>query len=134
MNDLLIIISGNSKRLTDLLDSSNPEVIKIDEKQLSDFKFIRSLTNKRENKSINFGCLNLEFQRFSFFINLFIFLSKAGCGSIIDESGNKVVFSKFNFVLLMIPKFILELAASSLVVSYNYLKLPVLRWILTKQK
>ena len=129
---LLLLITGNK----DLIISANSlrdiEVIKIDEKQLSNFKYIKTLVNKSDYSSIYFGSLDNNFQRFQYFMKTFILLSRAKKGSIIDELGNTNHYNFFKYLFIETPKFALELIFSAFIAIYFHIKLPVIKWMLKK--
>ena len=100
---------------------------KISEKQISEYSKIRNLINIIKPDKILFSTIDLNFLRFSFFINLH-FLLNSITGGIIDDSGNKTEYNIFKFICLEFPLFIIELLLSCFVVIYYHLKIPIMRW------
>ena len=130
--NLLLLITGNKDLIISANSLRDVEIIKIDEKQLSNFKYVNSLVNKSDYSSIYFGSLDNNFQRFQYFMKTFILLSKAKNGSIIDELGTSNTFSFFKYLSIETPKFALELLLSGIIAVYFHIKLPVIKWMLKK--
>lgn len=133
---LLILLNGREDLIVQAnkLDPNTTQTIKIDEKLLVSFKAIINLINKSNAKTIYFGCIENELQRFHFFMMLYVLLSNVRSGGIIDEDGNCENYSAFRFFSNYLPRFIAESIVSIIVVKYYYIKIPVLKWILSKKK
>ncbi len=127
--NLLLLISGNAEAIITKLgdDLTSFVIIKIDEKDLSKRKFIINLMKNQKYEKIVFGTLDLEFQRFNFFIGLYLFLSGYSNGILADNFGNIKRYSLLRFLFIEIPMFILELFLSSLIIVYNYIKFPIIK-------
>lgn len=130
---LLIILNGNGSRIleSNQIDETSTLIIKTDEKNLAKFGYMRRLLNKHPYNRILFACIEDELQRFTFFISLFILLSSAKSGGIIDEKGNHIQYSFTKFIFKQLPCFLFEIMISLIVVVYFHIKLPILKWILS---
>jgi len=126
---LVYLINGRAERIikANAFDSSDIDAVKIDEKELTYYKNIIRNVKKSNYISLYFGCIDLDLQRFHFFMMLYIFLTTRD-GGIIDELGNKINFSIPSFIFRYLPMFILELFVSGFVVIYHYIKLPAVKW------
>mgnify|MGYP006285100075 CR=1 FL=1 len=133
---LIFLLNGRIENIIEANDlgSFNTEKIKIDEKELSDIRGIVSTINSYKAGHVYFACIENDLQRFHFFMMLFIFLSNAKTGAIVDESGKRKEYSLFRFVFKYVPAFIAEIIASFFVVIYHYIKLPVIKRKLTRKK
>jgi len=125
---LIYLLNGRSERIikANLLNNYALDVIKIDEKELTNFKKLIAHVKKNNYTQLYFGCIELDLQRFHFFMLLYIFFTTRS-GGIIDESGNRIRFSTSSFFMKYLPMFILEIFVSSVVVLYHYLKLPLMK-------
>lgn len=119
---LLFLVNGNARNILTKCNFSVPEfeVVKIDEKSLAQPKKILGLI-RQDWEEVYFGCIAIEYQRFIPFMEIYILLSKARKGGIIDEDGKKVKFNSIKTVLVTIPLLIVELIASLFVVIYSYI-------------
>lgn len=133
---LIININGNIESIKHFLKVPDSSVshIKIDEKDLSRFSFIRKIIKKDRYDEIIFASADLRYQRFTFIILTFIFLSKTKKGQIIDNSGNFIKFNLMHYVLADIPMFLFEILISTFVVSYFHIKFSIKRWIVSWKK
>lgn len=118
---LLLLVNGNAKNIfvAQKLDENNFEVIKIDEKTLAYPKKLMKLL-RNDYDEIYFGCISIEFQRFIPFMLIYILLSKAKKGGIIDEDGATIRFSIAKTILVTIPLLVLEFLGSILIVIFSY--------------
>jgi hypothetical protein len=128
--NLLINLVGNAEQmiLANNLDKSNFEIIKIDEKELSKPKFMLNLIKRKKYENVYFGTIDLNFQRFQFFIKLYLFLSFYWKGAIIDEKGDKEIFNLFKFLFISIPLFIFEVIYSVIVVIIFFPIIRIHKW------
>jgi hypothetical protein len=128
--NLLINLVGNAEQmiLANNLDKSNFEIIKIDEKELSKPKFMLNLIKRKKYENVYFGTIDLNFQRFQFFIKLYLFLSFYWKGAIIDEKGDKEIFNLFKFLFISIPLFIFEMIYSAIVVIIFFPIIRIHKW------
>lgn len=126
--NLLILISGKKEKLIEKHQLSFDRTVKIDEKSLSKPLLIRKIIKSNNFNRIYFGTIDIELQRFQFFINLYILLFASGRGSIIDYKGNVLNFNLYQMVFVFIPLIIIELIISAFLVIVYYIKLPYLKW------
>lgn len=133
---LIININGNIERIKRFLTAPESSVshIKIDEKDLSRFSFIRKIINKENYDEIIFASSDLRYQRFTFFLWTYILLSKAKQGQIIDNTGHSMQFNLATYLLLTIPKFLFELLTSLFVIAYFHIKFRIKRWTISWKK
>jgi len=124
---LLILISGNGHQILETagIDSGDTLIRKIDEKDLSRFGLIKSIIKSGEYNQVIFGTQDISFQRFTFFISLFLFLTGKFSGFIADENGMTKKFSMFRFIFLEVPIFIAEVIASGIVALFFHIKFPL---------
>ena len=127
---LIIILNGKADVLLheNGINELDTKIVKTDEKNLARFGFMRRLVKEYKYKQIYFACIEAGLQRFRFFINLYILLSSARIGGIIDEKGEILKYSFLRFFFCEIPFFIFEAIISSIVVVYFHIKLPYLKW------
>jgi hypothetical protein len=132
--NLLILINGKADKLIDNnhLKADVLDIVKIDEKQLSSPKYIIRLINSKNYDKVYFGCILNELQRFQVFMKTWSLLSKTKQCVICDEKGNQNELKLFKYFCVELPSLLLELIASVFVVSYYYIKIPFLKWQLTK--
>jgi hypothetical protein len=132
---LLYLLNGRAERIikANSFDDTNIDILKIDEKELTDYKRIIDHVKKHNYKHFYFGCIEIDLQRFHFFMMLYIFLTTRS-GGIVDESGKSLTFSFTSFLLKYLPMFILEISVSGFIVLYHYLKLPYdkMKWLKAK--
>ncbi len=129
--NLLINLVGNAEQMifANNLDTTNCEIVKLDEKELSNPKHILSLIKGKDFENVYFGTIDLNFQRFQFFIKLYLFLSFYWKGAIIDEKGdNKILFSLVHFLFVDIPLIVVEIFASVYLAIYYHIKVYLVRW------
>jgi hypothetical protein len=126
---LLFLLNGRADKILSANSLSNEdfEVIKIDEKELMQYRSITSAVRSKKYDSVFFGCIENDLQRFHFFMLLYILITTRS-GAIIDESGNMIKFSFLNFLFMRIPLFALEVIFSAVIVIYHYIKLPIEKW------
>ncbi len=119
---LLFLVNGNAKKILDAHSflTDDLEVVKIDEKSLAKPKKILKKI-KGKYSEVYFGCISLEFQRFVPFMLIYILLSKAKKGGVIDEEGRKIKFNIFRTIFITIPLLILEAIGSFFIVIYSYI-------------
>lgn len=119
--NLLLIVSGKK---SDIIKVNNLEsdikIKKIDEKDLSRFSFINSLIKQDKIDKLYFSVYSIDYLRFEFFMKLFLLINNIP-GEIIDQSGRRIKFSKFRFLLKDFPKFLLESFLSVFVVIYYHI-------------
>jgi hypothetical protein len=82
---------------------------------------------------VYFAVKDLEFQRFIVFLKFYILLT-TGIGSIIDENGEEDKYSIGKLFFKEIPMLIYEIIASIFVVIYFYIKMPIIKWTIYKNK
>lgn len=133
---LIFLINGRIDKIIKANDlgSVNTDIIKIDEKDLSGMSEIISTINSSRVDHVYFACIENNLQRFHFFMMLYIFLSNAKTGAIIDESGNRKEYSLYRFIFIYLPAFIAEVIASFFVVIFHYIKLPIVKSKLIRKK
>ncbi len=132
---ILYLLNGRSELIINAnsLDADNTIIRKIDEKELTSFRHIINEVNQGGYSSLYFACIENSLQRFHFFMMLYILLSNAKSGGILDEGGHTIKFSRSRFFFYYLPSFVLEIIVSSFVVLYHYIKLPVEKWKLMKK-
>jgi hypothetical protein len=127
--NLLLIISGNADSILNQLneDINSFDIVKIDEKDLSRKSLIINLLKAKKYNKIIFGTLDIEFQRFNFFISIYLILSGYSKGILADNYGNSRKYSPIAFIFKDLSLFTLELFLSSLVILYHYIKYPIIK-------
>ncbi len=134
--NLLILLNGRASAVLEAngLDLADFEVIKLDEKLLASPGYIVKLMKSGNYKSVYFGCIELQLQRFHIFMKLYLFLSMIMKGGIIDEKGDKNLYSTGRLFFVELPKLIFEVGASFFAVIYYYIKYPVTKWLYLKNR
>jgi hypothetical protein len=127
--NLLLLISGNAEKILANLneDFHTFDIVKIDEKDLSRKSLIINLLKVKKYNKIIFGTLDIEFQRFNFFISIYLILSGYSKGILADNFGNIKKYSLIRFIIIEIPMFTLELFLSSFCILYFYIKFPIIK-------
>ncbi len=135
MRVLFLLLSGNPKEILEnsCLEYSDISIIKVDEKSLSNPRFILSLMNRKKFNYVIFGNKDNELQRFQIFMKVYIFISLICKGSIKDELGKENRFNIIKLLFLEIPQLIFEAIVTLFVISYFYIKLPLIKWKLMKK-
>jgi len=128
--ELLVNLIGNAGEMikNTNLNNQNIKIIKIDEKDLAKPKKIIKLLKSGDYSNVYFGTIDLRFLRFEFFMKLYMLLSFHWNGAIIDEKGNKINFSLIKFLLIDIPKIIVEVIASVWQIIFHHLKVFIILW------
>lgn len=132
---LLVLLNGHHKKILGAngLNPEEFEVVKLDEKLLAGPSAILKILNGKNYEAVYYGCIELILQRFHTFMKIYILLSGIMKGAIIDEQGNQNQYSLLKLILLELPMLAFEAAASIIVVFYQYLKMPVIKWLYTKK-
>ena len=127
---LLVLLSGNAAKILKSIsaDAGDFVVVKTDEKELSRPGFMLRLIKSGNFNNVIFGTEDIEFQRFTFFILLYLFLSGKFAGKIADEQGRTKRFSIFTFIFKDVPLFITEIIASAFITLYFYIRFPIKLW------
>lgn len=128
--ELLVNLIGNAQKMIESnnLKSENIKIVKIDEKDLAKPKKIIRLLKSGDYSNVYFGTIDLRFLRFEFFIKLYMLLSFHWNGAIIDEKGNKITFSLIRFLIIDIPKVLIEVIASIWQIIFHHIKVMTLLW------
>lgn len=126
---LLIIINGKKENFLNHLKVSDNEALikKIDDKVLSEFKYLKNFIRKSGKNEVWFGTIQNDLQRFQFFILYYIFATTK-MGGLIDESGKKIKYSLSKLLFKYLPKFLIEGFASLLILIYFNLKITFDKW------
>lgn len=132
---LVFMIDAKKEKLCGAngLNPYEVDSVKIDDKWLAKPKFILNRIKEKKYENVYFGCIQLDFQRFHFFMKLYLLISGFTNGAIIDELGKSKKFSYIKLIFIEIPLILLEALASCLVVIYSYIKFPIMKWYLTKK-
>lgn len=130
---LFININGNINEIAraNKLKLEEYEIVKISEKQLAKPKKILQLIRGPYDE-ILFGCIDIDFQRFIPFMKLYILLSKAKRGGIVDEFGKRIKFSIIKTILATFPLLLLEALLSIFIVLFSYIYYFVWRKLIIK--
>ena len=130
--DLMLILDGNKDNLLQdhSLEDSDIVDIKLDEKRLSNPKYMLRILKSQKFDKVYYGCVNLRLIRFVPLVMMYIFLSGIRNGEIIDETGRKIKYSSIRLFSVILPKLLLEIVLSAFVVLYFYIKLPITRLML----
>lgn len=134
MKYVLFLLSGSAARISSAnsLEFDNLEIIKLDEKELSKPLKMISLIKKFYRSSIYFGTIDIRFQRFLTFINIYLLLSFAFNSSIIDELGNRRNFNILKLIFMELPLLFFEIIYSIFLVVYYHIKIFWLKWKYTR--
>jgi len=132
---LIFLLDAKKETLCEAhgIDPTNVEVVKIDDKWLAKRKFILGRIKEKQYDNVYFGCIKIDYQRFHFFMKLYLLFSGFRKGAIIDEDGKSKKFSFLKLIFIEIPMIIFEAIASTLVIIYSYIKFPIMKWYLTKK-
>jgi hypothetical protein len=133
MKDLVFYLNGDINKIKEVIKNIDFDLVKIDEKQLIDFKLILSEISKTQYDNIYFYVINIDYQRFQFFCKLYIFCSNTKSGGIIDQNLKSIKYKTSNFMFKDIPFFLVELLASITVVLLSYPLYFFSKWILIKK-
>ncbi len=133
---LIFLLDANIDRILKAanLTKNETEIIKIDDKAFANPSFLLRAMREKKYDNAFFACIDVEYQRFQFFIKLYLALARKTKGGIIDEKGNFIGFSLPRFVFVDSPLFVAEAIASAFVVAFAYFKFPYLKWRLTRKK
>lgn len=107
------VAKNNNLKLEEFIE------IKINEKQLAKPKRILQLIRGPFDEVL-FGCIDIEFQRFMPFMELYILFSKAKRGGIVDEFGKKINFSILKTIFKTFPLLLIEALLSAFIVLFSY--------------
>lgn len=132
---LILVLNGYEKNYlkTHGFSEEDTKLVKFDEKKLASPKYIINLINEGNYSEFYVASRELGLQRFKTFIKLYIMLSKASKGGVIDEYGDSDMYSAAKLILKDLPLLFLEIVVSAIVVIYSYIKFPLMKWILKKK-
>ncbi len=132
---LILVLNGYEKNYLKAhgFAAENTKLVKFDEKRLASPKHIINLINSGNYKEFYVASRELDLQRFRTFVKLYIMMSNAKKGGVIDEYGNSDMYSFSKLIFKDIPLLGLEVLVSAIVVSYSYVKFPLMKWILKKK-
>jgi hypothetical protein len=130
---LLALITGKSSKIFEScgLPPQDFSVVKIDEKDLAKPAKMLKLIKTGRFDEVYFGTIELELQRFRFFMFLYIFLTSRK-GGLIDEYGAQRKYNTLNFLFKAIPMVTIESIATLALIPYYYIKCPLMQWKLRK--
>lgn len=120
MKDLVFYFNGNISNISDIIQNNNFDLVKIDEKELTKFKFLLSKINAFKYNRLFFYVIDVDYQRFQFFCKSYILFSRIFKGGIIDESNNFVKFNLSGYFFKDMPLFILEILTSFIIILISY--------------
>ncbi len=128
---LLVLISGNPDHLIQKHFLNNEvKIIKVDEKDFYDFTALIKRFKQSKSNKIFYGCLDIKYQRFTFFMHLFNLLAGLKKGAIVDEKGNSIEIRTLKTIIYHSPMFILELSIGLIVVIRYYISLLFNKWLI----
>ena len=135
----LIVLSGDARRIQEqiatLTGSAEVTATQLDEKAIIRFReMFRLVRNTPKNSVLCFGCKDLEVQRYQFVLKSYLLLGRAKRRFLIDEQGTKIEFGFPGYFFLDVPRFVVELFASALVIVVVYIRLLLLRSTLSEKK
>jgi hypothetical protein len=127
---VILLLSGKVTTLSKLhsFNDEQYDLIKIDEKDLINFKTLLSLIKGKGYNELLIGILNKENQRFLFFLNLISGLSFINNPYLIDEVGRKIRFGLSRLLFYSLPVFIAGIAYSAIIVPLYLIIFKTLRW------
>ncbi len=126
---LLVLLSGNADKIIEKNSLHNDiEIIKVDEKDFYDYKDFLKKLKKRNYHRIYYGCLDIKFQRFIFFMHFFNLLSGMKKGAIIDEKGNRIKILNIKTILFEVPFFIFQFLLGLLVTVIYFFRILYNKW------
>ena len=128
---LLIHFSGDRRMMEEHLVQSHPgsivEAVSQDEKSIARFDRMFTTVRKDRYDAICFGCKDLSMQRYQFFLKSYLLVATSRRRLMIDENGTVQMFSALEFFFIDVPRFVVELVASSWVVSTMFVRLFMLQ-------
>lgn len=132
---LILVLNGYENNYLQVhgFSKEDTKILKFDEKKLAAPSEIIKMINNNSVSEFYVASRELGLQRFKTFIKLYILLSKAKSGGIIDEYGNKDKYSLSKLIINELPMLFVEILVSVLVVVYSYIKFPLMKWILKKK-
>jgi hypothetical protein len=132
---LILVLNGYENNYLQVhgFSKEDTKILKYDEKKLAAPSEIIKMINNNSVSEFYVASRELGLQRFKTFIKLYILLSKAKSGGIIDEYGNKDKYSLSKLIINELPMLFIEILVSVLVVVYSYIKFPLMKWILKKK-
>ncbi len=132
---LILVLNGYENNYLQVhgFSKEDTKILKFDEKKLAAPSEIIKMINNNSVSEFYVASRELGLQRFKTFIKLYILLSKAKSGGIIDEYGNKDRYSLSKLIVNELPMLFIEILVSVLVVVYSYIKFPLMKWILKKK-
>ena len=135
----LIVLSGDAEFIQEhiaiLTGSAEVTATQLDEKAIIRFReMFRLVRNTPKNSVLCFGCKDLEVQRYQFVLKSYLLLGRARRRFLIDEQGTKIEFGLPGYFFSDVPRFVVELFASALVIVVVYIRLLLLRSTLSEKK
>ena len=129
-NARLFVLSGNPDVLATALKAKagTPEIaiVRLEEKHIARIRETMRLVREERASVVAFGCKDLGLQRYQFVLQSFLALSRSDTGLLLDESGRAEQFHAARYLLIQVPRFILECAASAWILAYSFIRLTVL--------
>ena len=129
--NLLIVISGDlstvRRAFERACDSQLVEVVELQEKEAVELSRIVPLLRTKRYEAVAFGVRRLSLQRFQLFLKMDLLCSRPARRMIIDEAGEYLRAKWTVFLLVDLPKFVVELVASAFTLLRAYAMLLLLR-------
>ncbi len=132
---LILVLNGYEENYlkTHGFSQKDTKVIKFDEKKLASPSTVIKLINEGGYKEFYVASRELALQRFKTFIKFYVMISRATKGGVIDEYGASDLYTLPKLLLKDLPLLGLEIVISAIVVTYSYIKFPLMKWLLKKK-
>ncbi|HEX9614822.1 MAG TPA: hypothetical protein VGA55_04925 [Bacteroidota bacterium] len=129
-NARLFVLSGDADALATTLKTTTGAaevvIVRVEEKHIARIRETVRLVRAEQASAVAFGCKDLSLQRYQFVLQTFLALSRSDTGFLVDESGRAEEFSPSGYLLIQVPRFIVECAASAWVLLYSFFRLTYL--------
>lgn len=130
MTARVLIISGERTAFVRIfqktLECPGPELVAFEEKAITRPAFVCRVVREHSADILCFATKRLDLQRFQVVLSFYLLLGRAGRRLILDESGRTVLVTWPKFLLLSVPRFVIELLASAAILGASTVRLALL--------
>jgi len=126
----VLMLSGDRTALVRIVQETFqcqvPDVAGFEEEAITRPALVRRLVRERQADILCFATKRLDLQRFQFVLAFYLLLGRAGRRLILDESGRSIVVTWPGFLLISLPRFLIEVLASTVILVASLIRLAFL--------
>ena len=130
MTARVLILSGDrtafARTFQETFKCQAPELSAFEEKGITRPAIVRRLVRERQVDMLCFATKRLDLQRFQVVLASYLLMGRAGRRLILDETGRSIPVTWPRFVFLSLPRFVVELLASAVIIAASTVRLAFL--------